>query len=57
MSQDYPLTAHKTIWDFLQAIFAPDQYMLGGNCYLWQRPLVGLHVIRASDQSRNAIAA
>ncbi|MDB9313368.1 ATP-binding protein [Spirulina sp. CS-785/01] len=33
------------MWDFLQAIFSPDQYMPHGNCYLWQTPLVWLHVI------------
>lgn len=33
--------------NFLETIFSPRQYMPHGNCYLWQTPLVGLHL--ASD--------
>lgn len=28
----------------LRSIFTPQQYMPHGHCYLWQTPLVGLHV-------------
>nr|WP_242032767.1 PAS domain S-box protein [Oscillatoria sp. FACHB-1406] len=33
--------------NFFETIFSPRQYMPHGNCYLWQTPLVGLHL--ASD--------
>ena len=31
--------------ELLKTIFSPDQYMPHGNCYLWQTPLVWLHVV------------
>jgi signal transduction histidine kinase/CheY-like chemotaxis protein len=31
--------------NFLKNLVFPEQYMPHGNCYLWQTPLVGLHVI------------
>lgn len=31
--------------DIFEAIFSPKQYIPHGHCYLWQTPLVGLHVI------------
>ncbi|MBD2330051.1 GAF domain-containing protein [Alkalinema sp. FACHB-956] len=33
------------MWELLQTLFAPDTYMPHGHCYLWQTPLVGLHVV------------
>jgi signal transduction histidine kinase/DNA-binding NarL/FixJ family response regulator len=32
------------MWNFLQNIFSPSQYMPHGSCYLWQTPLIWLHV-------------
>jgi two-component system, sensor histidine kinase and response regulator len=32
------------MWTIIQNIFSPTQYMPHGNCYLWQTPLVSLHV-------------
>ena len=32
------------MWDLLKNIFSPTQYMPHGHCYLWQTPLVWLHV-------------
>ncbi len=32
------------MWEFLKNIFSPTQYMPHGHCYLWQTPLVWLHV-------------
>ncbi|HLO51930.1 MAG TPA: histidine kinase, partial [Kamptonema sp.] len=32
------------MWELLKNIFSPTQYMPHGNCYLWQTPLVWLHV-------------
>ncbi len=31
--------------ELLKTIFSPDQYMPHGHCYLWQTPLVWLHVV------------
>ncbi|MCT7950368.1 GAF domain-containing protein [Ancylothrix sp. C2] len=33
------------MWEFVKSIFSPTQYMPHGHCYLWQTPLVWLHVI------------
>ena len=33
------------MWHFLETIFSPKQYMPHGSCYLWQTPLIGLHVV------------
>jgi PAS domain S-box-containing protein len=33
------------MWEFLQQIFSPNQYMPHGSCYLWQTPLVWLHLL------------
>ncbi|HAX79846.1 MAG TPA: histidine kinase [Cyanobacteria bacterium UBA11372] len=33
------------MWEVLKNIFSPSQYMPHGHCYLWQTPLVGLHVV------------
>ncbi|WP_413168214.1 ATP-binding protein [Capilliphycus salinus ALCB114379] len=33
------------MWQILETIFSPKQYMPHGSCYLWQTPLIGLHVI------------
>jgi two-component system sensor histidine kinase/response regulator len=33
------------MWDLLNNVFSPQQYMPHGNCYLWQTPLVGLHAV------------
>ncbi|MDY6941070.1 MAG: ATP-binding protein [Cyanobacteriota bacterium] len=33
------------MWQILKNIFSPEQYMPHGHCYLWQTPLVGLHVV------------
>ncbi|MGB5968403.1 MAG: ATP-binding protein [Spirulinaceae cyanobacterium] len=33
------------MWDYLKEIFSPSQYMPHGNCYLWQPPLVLLHLV------------
>ena len=32
------------MWELLKNLFSPTQYMPHGNCYLWQTPLVWLHV-------------
>ncbi|MEG4305756.1 GAF domain-containing protein [Microcoleus sp. D3_18a_C4] len=32
------------MWEALKTIFSPTQYMPHGHCYLWQTPLVWLHV-------------
>jgi two-component system, sensor histidine kinase and response regulator len=32
------------MWDLLKNVFSPTQYMPHGHCYLWQTPLVWLHV-------------
>ncbi|MCW6051107.1 response regulator [Lyngbya sp. CCAP 1446/10] len=32
------------MWELLKNIFSPTQYMPHGHCYLWQTPLVWLHV-------------
>ncbi|MEG5163440.1 GAF domain-containing protein [Microcoleus sp. AT3-A2] len=32
------------MWEALKNIFSPTQYMPHGHCYLWQTPLVWLHV-------------
>lgn len=34
-----------SLWNTLKNLFSPEQYMPHGHCYLWQTPLVGLHVI------------
>ncbi len=33
------------MWDFIRAIIAPSQYIPHGHCYLWQTPLVWLHIL------------
>lgn len=33
------------MWEVIQGIFSPQQYMPHGSCYLWQTPLVMLHVV------------
>ncbi|NJN74948.1 MAG: hypothetical protein HC796_00105 [Synechococcaceae cyanobacterium RL_1_2] len=30
--------------EILQDVFSPSQYMPHGSCYLWQSPLIWLHV-------------
>ncbi|NJS11995.1 MAG: response regulator [Microcoleus sp. CSU_2_2] len=32
------------MWELLKNLFSPTQYMPHGHCYLWQTPLVWLHV-------------
>jgi two-component system sensor histidine kinase/response regulator len=32
------------MWEFIKNIFSPTQYMPHGHCYLWQTPLVWLHI-------------
>ncbi|MEG4343567.1 GAF domain-containing protein [Microcoleus sp. A003_D6] len=32
------------MWELLKNIFSPTQYMPHGHCYLWQTPLVWLHI-------------
>ncbi|MEG3975761.1 ATP-binding protein [Microcoleus sp. herbarium8] len=32
------------MWEIVKNIFSPTQYMPHGHCYLWQTPLVWLHV-------------
>ncbi|MEG4962937.1 MULTISPECIES: GAF domain-containing protein [unclassified Microcoleus] len=32
------------MWQIVKSIFSPTQYMPHGHCYLWQTPLVWLHV-------------
>lgn len=36
------------MWTIFKPLLSPDWYMPHGNCYLWQTPLVGLHVISNS---------
>ncbi|MEA5496359.1 response regulator [Limnoraphis robusta] len=33
------------MWQLLENIFSPKQYMPHGSCYLWQSPLIWLHII------------
>jgi two-component system, sensor histidine kinase and response regulator len=33
------------MWHILKTIISPGQYIPHGHCYLWQTPLVGLHVV------------
>ncbi|MBE9039412.1 GAF domain-containing protein, partial [Oscillatoriales cyanobacterium LEGE 11467] len=33
------------MWQILKNLLSPEQYMPHGHCYLWQTPLVGLHVV------------
>ncbi|RMH77574.1 MAG: GAF domain-containing protein [Cyanobacteria bacterium J007] len=33
------------LFELLKKIISPDLYMPHGHCYLWQTPLVGLHVV------------
>jgi GAF domain-containing protein len=33
------------MWERLQTLFSTQQYIPHGHCYLWQSPLVGLHVV------------
>ncbi|HEY9848088.1 MAG TPA: GAF domain-containing protein [Leptolyngbyaceae cyanobacterium] len=33
------------MWEVLQNIFSPSQYIPHGHCYLWQKSLVGLHLV------------
>lgn len=33
------------MWNLLKNIFSPTQYIPHGHCYLWQTPLVWLHVL------------
>lgn len=33
------------MWQILTNIFSPSQYMPHGQCYLWQTPLIWLHVV------------
>lgn len=33
------------MWQLLKSIFSPSQYMPHGHCYLWQTPLVWLHLV------------
>jgi two-component system sensor histidine kinase/response regulator len=42
------ITGFKLMWQFLKTIFSPSQYMPHGHCYLWQTPLVWLHVVSDS---------
>jgi signal transduction histidine kinase/DNA-binding response OmpR family regulator len=35
----------ETIWTSFQYILASSPYMAHGHCYLWQTPLVGLHIV------------
>ncbi|MEG4587136.1 GAF domain-containing protein [Microcoleus sp. MOSTC5] len=32
------------MWPIVKSIFSPSQYMPHGHCYLWQTPLVWLHI-------------
>jgi len=34
-----------SLWASFKNLLSPDQYMPHGHCYLWQTPLVGLHVV------------
>ncbi len=33
------------MWEFFKQLLSPTQYMPHGNCYLWETPLVWLHVL------------
>ncbi|MFB2919379.1 GAF domain-containing hybrid sensor histidine kinase/response regulator [Aerosakkonema funiforme] len=33
------------MWEILQQLLSPTQYMPHGHCYLWQTPLVWLHIV------------
>ena len=33
------------MWEILQNLISPTQYIPHGHCYLWQTPLVGLHLV------------
>jgi hypothetical protein len=33
------------MWDILKTLVSPGQYIPHGHCYLWQTPLVGLHLV------------
>lgn len=33
------------MWEFLETLFSPNQYMPHGSCYLWQPSLVWLHLV------------
>jgi PAS domain S-box-containing protein len=33
------------MWELVESIFSPRSYMPHGQCYLWQTPLVGLHLV------------
>ena len=33
------------MWDSLNTLFESKQYIPHGHCYLWQTPLVGLHLV------------
>lgn len=33
------------MWNFLKNVFSPSYYIPHGHCYLWQTPLVWLHVV------------
>lgn len=33
------------MWSIIENIFSPTQYMPHGSCYLWQTPLIWLHVL------------
>lgn len=33
------------MWNFVSNLISPQQYMPHGHCYLWQTPLVWLHII------------
>lgn len=33
------------MWKIVNNLFLPSQYIPHGHCYLWQSPLVGLHVV------------
>ncbi|WP_299410674.1 ATP-binding protein [Acaryochloris sp. IP29b_bin.148] len=34
-----------SLWKALNNLLSPEQYIPHGHCYLWQTPLVGLHVV------------
>ncbi|OAB62581.1 hypothetical protein AY599_26385 [Leptolyngbya valderiana BDU 20041] len=36
------------MWETVKTLFSPTQYMPHGHCYLWQTPLVWLHVVSDS---------
>lgn len=35
----------QAVWELLQHLLASNYYMPHGQCYLWQTPLVGLHLV------------